>query len=391
MDRLGISPQITTSAASPARTGRRFTEKSCESCHRSYVPSSSSQRYCPDCRSEVKGEKDRNWAIRNRERISAQGRARRAKDPEKSRVKQRAFYERNRERILATLRAERGSKHQLEKKCFRCDRPYVPSRRTQRYCRECAPRAELDRNRERAREWKQKQIKHLTSAELEECLQDPRKVWTIRGPEWIACPDCGELHKTLNRHIGPRHNMNAAEFKAQPSLDGQVPRFSKNASLMCLELRRRFSKKRKKLKLGERLQKSGKVPPIRKLIASRGKRVVSQQLRLERRETSMGAKPWLWGRHNEKSLEKKLDQVTSSESTAYVVPFIPRNKKLSARSLMIFSHCRSTAITTDVRTGSLLRWPRNAQSNLRKGAAEQRSVGMAQAMPRPMAQAMAAR
>src|SRR5208337_1276857 len=40
-------------------------------------------------------------------------------------------------------------------------------------------------------------IQQLTPEEAREVDGDITKVWTIRGPKWIACPDCYELHEQL--------------------------------------------------------------------------------------------------------------------------------------------------------------------------------------------------
>jgi hypothetical protein len=150
-------------------------------------------------------------------------------------------------------------------------------------------------------------IQRLTPDELAECQRDPTKVWTIRGPKWIACilHGCGELHEQLGHHLRVRHQMTAAAYKAQPGADGITPTFSKGASLLCVELRERLSKKRKKLRLGKRLQKSGTVPPVEKLIASRKKRVLSQQYRIEQGRRKVGGRPDLWGKWHGESLLKR--------------------------------------------------------------------------------------
>jgi hypothetical protein len=138
-------------------------------------------------------------------------------------------------------------------------------------------------------------VQRLTPKELAECCRDPRKAWKVRGPAWIACLDCGELHEQLGHHLRIRHKLTAAAYKAEAGPDG-IPRLSKNASLLCLDLQERLSKTRRKLKLGRRLQRSGKVPPVRKLIASRGKRILSQEYRSEQGERMRRGRPELWGK-----------------------------------------------------------------------------------------------
>lgn len=150
-------------------------------------------------------------------------------------------------------------------------------------------------------------IQRLSVAELAECQQDPTKVWTVRGPGLIACIEtgCGELHKQLGHHLRVRHGLRAAEYKAKLGPQGGYPRYNKNASLLSIDLQKSLSKIRRKLKLGERLQGSGTVPPVKKLIASRSKRTWSQQRRIEHGRKVTGALPQLWGKFRGKSLAKK--------------------------------------------------------------------------------------
>lgn len=150
-------------------------------------------------------------------------------------------------------------------------------------------------------------VQRLSAAEIAECQQDPTKAWTIRGPKLVACIEtgCGELHKQLGSHLKVRHpGLTAAEYKAKCGPDGKSPRYSKNASLTSLDLQALLSKKRKKLKLGRRLQASGKVPTVERLIASRGQRVLSEQFRIEQSRRKVGARPDLWGTHRGKALDQ---------------------------------------------------------------------------------------
>jgi predicted transcriptional regulator len=123
----------------------------------------------------------------------------------------------------------------------------------------------------------------LTPEERAACQKDPTQVWTIRGTKWIACieDDCGALCESLGPHLRQCRHLTAEEYKAKPGLSGVARRYSKNASLSSRDLRAKLSKIRTKLGLGKRLQASGKVPGVRTLVASRGKRVLSQQYRLE--------------------------------------------------------------------------------------------------------------
>lgn len=123
----------------------------------------------------------------------------------------------------------------------------------------------------------------LTPEELAACQKDPTLAWTIRGTKWIACieDDCGALCVGLGPHLRQCHHLTARQYKAKPGSDGVSSRYSKNASLSSKDLQAQLSEKRTKLGLGKRLQASGKVPGVKKLIASRGRRVLSQQCRLE--------------------------------------------------------------------------------------------------------------
>lgn len=208
-------------------------------------------------------------------------------------------------RVTLEITTSSASPASAGTKCARCGHPFAPDNNYQRNCPQCRSE-EPGRARERTRKWLLNRILRLTPAELEECRQDPRKVWTIRGPKWIACVLDGELHKGLGGHLH-LHGLTAAAYKALPGSDGKTPRFSKSASLLSLDLQKGLSKSRKKLRLGRRLHERGNVPPVRKLIASRGSRVLSQQYRLEQSERATRARPWLWGRNKGKRLEKRTE------------------------------------------------------------------------------------
>jgi hypothetical protein len=144
----------------------------------------------------------------------------------------------------------------------------------------------------------------LTPTELIACRADPTLAWTIRGPKWIACieEECGFVGEQLGQHLRVIHNLTALQYKQTPGLDGRTPRYSKGASLLSRELRERLSKKRRKLRFGKRLHDSGKVPTVEKLIASRGRRVLSQQYRIEQGRRMKRARPELWGKWRGKNL-----------------------------------------------------------------------------------------
>lgn len=152
-------------------------------------------------------------------------------------------------------------------------------------------RARLQRERYRAEH-------RLSPEELARCQADPTLAWTIRGPKWVACLEagCGALCESLGPHLRRYHCLTAPEYKRARGFDGVTPRLNKGASLLSHALRDRLSKRRRKLRLGTKLQRSGKVPPVEKLIASRGKRTLSVQYRLEQAERMRRGRPELWGR-----------------------------------------------------------------------------------------------
>ena len=147
----------------------------------------------------------------------------------------------------------------------------------------------------------------LSCEDLARCQTDPTLAWTIRGSRWVACvlDGCGALCESLGPHLRLVHKMTVLQYKQLPGIDGMTPRYSKNASLLSLDLRERLSKTRKKLKLGRRLLASGKTPPVEKLISSRGKRVLSQQYRIEQGRRKVGGRPDLWGKFRGKELGKR--------------------------------------------------------------------------------------
>lgn len=206
--------------------------------------------------------------------------------PDKVRAWQQAYRLRHPERIQARNRAE----YQKRK------------------ARHLAGETEvwLARSKERCREWRATRVLRLTPDELAACQHDPTKAWTIRGPKWVACIEdgCGELHQQLGPHVKV-HRLSVREYKSKPGRIEGVPRYSANASLMSLDLQARRSKISKKLGLGRRLLKSGKAPPVHRLIAARGKRVTSQQCRIVRSQRMQGrGNPKLWGRYRGKRVAR---------------------------------------------------------------------------------------
>lgn len=150
----------------------------------------------------------------------------------------------------------------------------------------------------------------LSAAELAACQRDPTLAWTVRGPQWIACIEdgCGALCESLGPHLRQCHGLTARAYKSKTGLNGGLPRYSRNASLASIDLRARLSKTRTRLRLGRRLHASGKVPPVRKLIAARKKRVFSQQYRIEQSRRKAGMPhPGQWGRRSDQTRGIRVD------------------------------------------------------------------------------------
>lgn len=166
------------------------------------------------------------------------------------------------------------------------------------------------KERERKKRVVLREQHRLSPSELAACQQDPTLAWTIRGPEWIACIEdgCGALCGSLGPHLRQYHGLTARAYKSKTSLDGGSPRYSRNASLSSIDLRARLSKTRTNLRLGKRLHASGKVPPVRKLMAARKKRVFSQQYRIEQCRRKAGIpRPGRWGVRRDQTRGVKVD------------------------------------------------------------------------------------
>ncbi len=78
---------------------------------------------------------------------------------------------------------------------------------------------------------KRAKLQHLTTQELTQCIADPEKAFTIRGDEWIACLECGQLLQHIRDfHLRP-HGMTAAQYRIGP--DADRPRYGPNRALIC--------------------------------------------------------------------------------------------------------------------------------------------------------------
>jgi hypothetical protein len=122
---------------------------------------------------------------------------------------------------------------------------------------------------------KREQRQHLTSPELADCMADPEKAFTIRGDEWIACLECGQLLKQIRdrgsaAHLRD-HGMTATQYRI--GTNPAKPRYGPNRGLICnalaLTKRANLMSREKKLAPGtpaylatvRPLQRGKKMPP----------------------------------------------------------------------------------------------------------------------------------
>jgi hypothetical protein len=79
---------------------------------------------------------------------------------------------------------------------------------------------------------KRKERQYLKAEELAACTADPDLAFTIRGDEWIACLECGQLLKQI------RDQGAAAHLKEHSMTDAQyrLGRYGPNVSLVCRTL-----------------------------------------------------------------------------------------------------------------------------------------------------------
>jgi len=174
-------------------------------------------------------------------------------------------------------------RHRL-KVCRRCKREYTPTHGPEVYCRDCIPEPS----------WHHPPRRFLTPEELEACQEDPRKVWTIRGPGFIACDICGQLLKELDLHLRLRHGMRSAEYRARPGPDGIKPRYNKGASLWSVSSQKKHSRIARRLRLGRLGRAYGRAGG---LVPTGGARTMSLQHDLNVGDASRGKpRPDLWKR-----------------------------------------------------------------------------------------------
>jgi hypothetical protein len=71
---------------------------------------------------------------------------------------------------------------------------------------------------------------YLTPEELCRCQADPELAFTIRGDDWIACLECGQLLQHLRDFHLKQHNISAEQYRVGP--DPEHPRYGKNRALI---------------------------------------------------------------------------------------------------------------------------------------------------------------
>lgn len=143
----------------------------------------------------------------------------------------------------------------------------------------------------RSREDAQRQ--YVSRDELEDCLEDPRKAWTIAGPDVIVCLKCGEKLKDLGNHVNSKHGMTAAEYKRKPAPGMQIPRYNARSPLSSTNLHDSRSKTAKSLRTVDQL--AGHVSPDR--LRFHGPKKISLESRLNRSDAMKGkAQPKRWKR-----------------------------------------------------------------------------------------------
>jgi hypothetical protein len=76
---------------------------------------------------------------------------------------------------------------------------------------------------------------HVTPEELAECRANPDKAFTIRGDEWVACLECGQLLKQIRdrgsaAHL-KEHGISDPQYRTGP--DTSHPRYGPNRGLIC--------------------------------------------------------------------------------------------------------------------------------------------------------------
>jgi hypothetical protein len=137
--------------------------------------------------------------------------------------------------------------------------------------------------------------RYVSPEELQECLQDPRKAKTIRGPEFIVCLEDGELlYQITPMHLRKVHGIETlAEYRARPCSTG-LSRYNPGTALIADSLHDQLSQFRSKPRFVRHLESIR--PPIRKVIQNRPSRKgrTSQEYRLNKGESQRGGRTDLW-------------------------------------------------------------------------------------------------
>jgi predicted transcriptional regulator len=186
---------------------------------------------------ESEQSKHLEWLAKNAERVRAADRVWRAENPDRVRSSKRAHYVRHRE----TIRKKHREYYQL-------NREKLNAHAARRYWGDRDPI--LDRKRPGpARRQPAPPFGYVTESELQVCVVDPRKTWTICGPKVIVCLECGGKFSSLSQHLR-WHHLTASSYKAKLSSDDATPRLNVTSSLMCLALQQRRRRLSKKISLG---------------------------------------------------------------------------------------------------------------------------------------------
>ncbi len=77
---------------------------------------------------------------------------------------------------------------------------------------------------------KREKRQFLTAEEHARCQADPELAFTIRGDEWIACLECGQLLQHIRDFHLRQHNMTAEQYRVGP--DPVHARYGKNRPLV---------------------------------------------------------------------------------------------------------------------------------------------------------------
>ena len=86
------------------------------------------------------------------------------------------------------------------------------------------------KDRDKAREWREAKAGRLSDEELQECIKDPLKAATIRGPQWVACLECGQMCKVLRSRRGHLERHGTTEESYVAKFGASVPLVSAESS-----------------------------------------------------------------------------------------------------------------------------------------------------------------